>query len=455
MLFNSQVFLLIFLPVTLLVWYRAVDHRRARVWILVAASFFFYGWWDARLVPLLAASIGVNWLLARHAPRRALAPLGVALNLGVLGVFKYADFFAGTLGALLGTRHEGFGIVLPLGISFFTFQQISYLVDRSRGRAPRYDCGEYALFVSFFPQLIAGPIVRHGQIIDQYRLHPLRDGFHERFGKGLLLLVTGLVKKVALADELARIADPVFEHAVTAGALAPADAWAGTLAFGFQIYFDFSGYSDMAIGLALLFGLSLPLNFNAPYTAASISEFWRRWHITLSTFLRDYLYIPLGGNRHGVARQYLALMITMLLGGLWHGAAWTFVAWGALHGAALCLNHALRQRGISLPAGSGRALTFLFVMLAWIPFRAEDFGSALVVFQSLWWPGGAAGLALERVWLIVPALVLAVLGPTSQELALERARPRRAYAAAAGVLLTVLAMATGGWHTPEFIYFQF
>jgi D-alanyl-lipoteichoic acid acyltransferase DltB (MBOAT superfamily) len=322
MLFNSQVFLLVFAPLTLLVWYRVAAHPRARVWTLVAASFLFYGYWEVRLVPLLAASILLNWLLARHAPRRLVAPLGVAANLAVLGVFKYADFFAGTLAALLGREHTSFGIILPLGISFFTFQQISYLVDRARGRAPLYGLGNYALFVSFFPQLIAGPIVRHDQIIGQYHLDPLRDGLHERIGRGLVLLAAGLVKKVAFADQLAGVADPVFSAVLENASLTPADAWCGVLAFGFQIYFDFSGYSDMAIGLALLFGLVLPVNFEAPYRAVSVIDFWRRWHITLSTFLRDYLYIPLGGSRHGPARQALALLTTMLLGGLWHGAAW-------------------------------------------------------------------------------------------------------------------------------------
>jgi D-alanyl-lipoteichoic acid acyltransferase DltB (MBOAT superfamily) len=435
MLFNSQIFLLAFLPVTVLVWYRVAGHERLRVWTLVAASFFFYGWWEARLVPLLATSILVNWLLARHAPRRALAALGVTVNLAVLGVFKYADFFANALSAVVGTQHHGFGIVLPLGISFFTFQQISYLVDRGRGRAPRYGLGEYALFVSFFPQLIAGPIVRHGQIIGQYRLHPLREGLHARFARGLLLLVAGLAKKVALADQLARIADPVFERALEGSAVATADAWAGTFAFGFQIYFDFSGYSDMAIGLALLFGLSLPVNFNAPYTAASISDFWRRWHITLSGFLRDYLYIPLGG--------------------LWHGAAWTFVAWGGLHGLALCIDHAAQRRGVALPRGLGRGLTLAFVMLAWIPFRAEGFEAALTLFESLWWSGGAAALTLDRTWLLLPALGCAVLGPTSQQLALDHARPRLGAAFAAGIALMVLTLGTGGWRSAEFIYFQF
>ncbi len=455
MLFNSQIFLLVFLPLTLLLFYRVAQHPRLRTWTLVAASFVFYGYWEARLVPLLAGSIAVNWLLARHAPRRLLAPIGVTANLALLGVFKYADFFAGTLATLTGAQHDGFGIILPLGISFFTFQQISYLVDRARGHAPLYAFADYALFVSFFPQLIAGPIVRHDQIIGQYRLPPLRDGAYERAGRGLVLLACGLVKKVAFADELARIADPVFTAALAGTPIAGPDAWSGVLAFGFQIYFDFSGYSDMAIGLALLFGLTLPENFNAPYRAVSLIDFWRRWHITLSTFLRDYLYFALGGARRGAARQALALTLTMLLGGLWHGAAWTFVLWGGLHGAGLAVNHAVRRAGLRVPAGVGVTLTFAFVMLAWIPFRAADFASAAQLFTSLWSAADIAPIGLERTWLLVPALLIAVLGPTSQQIAHAILVPRRAWALATGATLAALAIATGGWRTPEFIYFQF
>jgi len=263
------------------------------------------------------------------------------------------------------------------------------------------------------------------------------------------------VKKVAFADELARVADPVFAAALAGTPLALGDAWCGVLAFGLQIYFDFSGYSDMAIGLALLFGFTLPVNFNAPYRAVSLIDFWRRWHITLSTFLRDYLYFALGGARHGPARQALALMGTMLLGGLWHGAAWTFVLWGGLHGAGLCVNHALRRIDVRVPAALGIALTFAFVTLAWIPFRAADFASAAHLFAALWSAAGAPALDLEHTWVLLPALLLAVLGPTSQQIAHAILVPGRALAVATGIALAVLTVATGGWRTPEFIYFQF
>ncbi|MFQ5954347.1 MAG: MBOAT family O-acyltransferase, partial [Kiloniellales bacterium] len=313
MLFHSQVFLLLFLPPTLAGYYAAASRPRLRRWLLVVASLLFYGYWEIRLVPLLVGSVVGNWLVAYLATRpqagiewrHRLPWLGVALNLAVLGVFKYADFFADSLGMLFGVTHDPWNIILPLGISFFTFQQISYLVDLRRGEAPVYDFLDYAVYVTFFPQLIAGPIVRHHEIIHQYREDPWRPGLAQRLSQGLTLLVMGLFKKVVLADGLALIADPIFARAagVASGLgelpLSFAEGWLAALCFTFQLYFDFSGYTDMAIGLALMFGLMLPINFDAPYRATSIREFWRRWHMTLSRFLRDYLYFPMGGNRRG------------------------------------------------------------------------------------------------------------------------------------------------------------
>ena len=458
MLFNSQIFLLLFLPLALAAWYAFAHRRGARTWVLIAASFIFYGYWDVRLVPLLAGSIVVNWVCAQIAVRRwpgALVILGVAVNLVVLGVFKYADFFAGTLAFVLGEQHQSFRIVLPLGISFFTFQQISYLMDLRDGKASSYRFADYALYVSFFPQLIAGPIVRHGEMIPQLAASPLRDGLWERMGRGTTLLTIGLIKKVVFADNLARIADPAFLAALNAEALSSTDAWLGTLAFTFQIYFDFSGYSDMAIGLGLMFGLVLPTNFNAPYSARSISDFWRRWHMTLSSFLRDYLYIRLGGSRHGAARQTLALAVTMLLGGLWHGAAWTFVAWGGLHGLALAINHAFRRLGLTMPTILGWALTMLFVIHGWVLFRAETFEAAQRMLGAMWSTSLALGEVSRSAWLLLPAAAVALAGPTSQRASLQALVPRGRTALACGLALAGLVILTGGWHTPEFIYFQF
>ncbi len=460
MLFHSQLFLLAFLPLTLGLYYLCAERRAARTWLLILASIVFYGYWDPRLVPLLIGSVCVNWLFARAFGRRPGALLigaGVALNLAVVGVFKYADFFAGSL-ALLGLwQHQPWNIILPLGISFFTFQQISYLVDLRRGEGPVYAFADYALYVGFFPQLIAGPIVRHNEIIFQYAASPLRPGLSERLSRGLTLLAIGLLKKVVVADNLALIANPLYAAASEGRALGLAEGWAAASAFGLQIYFDFSGYSDMAIGLGLMFGLSLPLNFNAPYLATSIRDFWRRWHMTLSRFLRDYLYIPLGGSRLGAARQFAALTVTMLLGGLWHGAGWTFVIWGGLHGLALALNHAWGRLGVRLPGPAGWALTMLFVFVSWVLFRAESFGAALNIMTAM---AGGHGWSLavegvEKLWLIAVAALVATLGPTSQRASLEMLAPRRLAAVAVAAALVLVTLDVGGGDNAEFIYFQF
>lgn len=460
MLFHSQEFLLIFLPVVLAGYYLLAAHRRLRQWLVIAASLVFYGYWDVRLVPLLVASVTVNWLFAfafAGGARRWLVPVGVGLNLLVLGVFKYADFFGATLAALGGVTHDPWNIVLPLGISFFTFQQISYLVDLRRGTAPGYGFRDYAMFVCFFPQLIAGPIVRHNELIHQFGLSPWREGVYERLSRGLALLVIGVFKKAVIADNMAASADPLFAAAAAGQALGFAKAWTATTAFGLQIYFDFSAYSDMAVGLGLMFGFALPLNFNAPYRATSIREFWRRWHMTLSRFLRDYLYIPLGGNRHGLPREVAALLVTMLLGGLWHGAAWTFVAWGGVHGLAVAANHLWRRAGGRMPAAPAWLLTLAVTFFAWTLFRSESFAAAGDMVAAMV-GGNGWDLALDGVhkpWIIPLAAGLSLLGPTSQRLAFDLLEPRPlvAYGLACALVFAVLQVGTG--ISQEFIYFQF
>lgn len=393
MLFTTIEFLCLFLPVTVAGFAladRFVSPKAARLW-LVAASFFFYAYWDISLLPLLLASIVVNFLCGHALFRQRSKPLliaGIVFNVGLLGYFKYAGFFIENIEHLLNVKIAALQIVLPLAISFFTFQQVAYLADVYQGKAVEPDFLNYCLFVSFFPQLVSGPIVHHSEMMPQFRdagsnwltrsLTPVAFGF----------LVIGLYKKVVLADGIAPIADRVFDAAAK-GVPALGDAWIGALAYTFQIYFDFSGYSDMAIGVALLFGIRLPLNFNSPYKATSIIDFWRGWHMTLSRFIRDYIYIPLGGNRKGKSRRYTNLMLAMLIGGLWHGAGWTFVIWGGLHGLYLIVNHGWSR---IFPVGSaggwlrsriGWVLTFLSVVIAWVFFRADDVGAAARMLQGM------------------------------------------------------------------------
>jgi alginate O-acetyltransferase complex protein AlgI len=399
MLFNSLEFILALVPITLLGFYLLGQrgHPRAAVGWVVLASLFFYGYWDPgehaltdpwRWWPLalICSSVVINYLIGEQllAHRsKALLLTGVALNLASIGVFKYAGFFANSIAQLSVDLSY---ILLPLGISFFTFQQIAYLVDAFRREVPREGFVNYALFVTFFPQLIAGPIVHHSEVLPQFARRETYRPNLDNLSLGISVFVMGLAKKVILADGIALYATPVFAAAQAGADPTLFEAWGGALAYTFQLYFDFSGYSDMAIGLGLMFNIRIPINFNSPYKAVNIIDFWRRWHITLSRFLRDYLYIPLGGSRLGPSRRYTNLLITMLLGGLWHGAGWTFIIWGGLHGLYLVINHAwhalrLRlghdlSRSTFLGRVAARTITFLAVVVGWVYFRAEDFDAA-------------------------------------------------------------------------------
>jgi len=459
MLFNSQVFIVGFLPIVLGLYYALARHRAWRQGVVILASFAFYGWWDVRFVPLLAGLTLANWLIAQWFGRHrnpAIPILGVVLNLGVLGLFKYADFLRGTVFDLLGAPWKPWQLILPLGISFFVFQKISYLIDLKRGDRHIYGFLDFCMFVTFFPQLIAGPLVRHNEIIGQFDLPPRRPAMWENLSRGFVLFVIGVAKKVLLADTLAMLADPLFAQA-HAAPLAAVPAWIATAGYTLQIYFDFSGYSDMAIGLGLMFGLRLPFNFDAPYRATSARDFWRRWHMTLSRFLRDYLYIPLGGNRCGPVRQAVNVIATMLLGGLWHGANWTFVAWGGLWGGALAVNHIWQGAGLRLPRGFAWGLTLLFAMAGWVLFRSPDFASAGAMFADLAGAHGLGAIRLDReyVAVLIGGAAAALLGPTSQVAALERLRPEPWLALPAGALLAYLLLLIGGRLPNAFIYFQF
>lgn len=414
MLFNSSIFIFAFLPITLLVFYLVGGrgHHRIAISWLVLASLFFYGWWNPAYLGLILSSILVNYAIgvALGSPgavsaRKLSLALGIIFNLGLLGYFKYANFFVDNFNTITGLHVPLDHIVLPLAISFFTFQQIAYLVDAYRGETREYNFLHYCLFVTFFPQLIAGPIVHHKEMLPQFARDLIYRFNYQHIAIGISIFALGLFKKVVIADGIATYATPVFDAAEAGVALTMLEAWGGALAYTFQLYFDFSGYSDMAIGLARMFGIKLPINFNSPYKAVNIIDFWRRWHITLSRFLRDYLYFPLGGNRKGLPRRYVNLIITMLLGGLWHGAGWTFVIWGGLHGMYLVIAHAwhwLRrqvsgQRNLR-PSLAGkmaaRTLTFFCVVMAWVVFRAESLDGAMAMYSGML---GYNGLSLPQV----------------------------------------------------------
>jgi len=436
MLFSSYSFLFFFLPAALAGFGLLSKYhgpKAAKLW-LVLASLFFYGWWNPIYVVLIVVSMLFNYGLGRQLGQRrragsrtggALFP-GVAVNLALLGYFKYANFFVSTVNEMSGAHWNVGHIVLPLGISFFTFTQIAYIVDVSRGVVCEYSLTDFLLFITFFPHLIAGPIIHHSEMMPQFA-EPRTYRFDwNNLAVGLGLFSLGLFKKVVIADGMVDNVGRVFGAAATGKGLYMVDAWAGVLAYTFQLYFDFSGYSDMAIALARMFGIVLPQNFNSPYKAVNLTDFWRRWHMTLSRFLRDYLYIPLGGNRRGEFRRYFNLVLTMTLGGLWHGAAWTFALWGLFHGIGLAINHgwqafwekAFPHRPTILPGPAsrwmGRLMTFAFVMVGWVLFRSGNLGTAqhilagmfglgagsaegsphLVQFKSWWWLGGL----LTFVW---------------------------------------------------------
>ncbi len=478
MLFNSYPFIFVFLPV-ILIGYFALGRSSnlAPVVWLALASLAFYSFSNWQYVLLLLASIAFNYAIGflliawKLLPpvRFAVLTAGVAGDLIVLGIFKYGGFVVANIDAMFATSFV-VNILLPVGISFFTFTQIGFLVDAYRGNVARYALPHFALFVTYFPHLIAGPILHHKDLIPQFERAETKRPDAHLILCGLIIFAIGLFKKTCLADGIQPLValafgpnEPTFDQ-----------AWIGALAYTFQLYFDFSGYSDMAIGISLMFGIFLPLNFNSPYRAQNIIDFWRRWHMTLSLFLRDYLYIPLGGNRRGRARRYVNLMITMLLGGLWHGAAWTFVAWGTLHGAYLCINHAWNKYGpaaaprLELPAKlAGVILTFLAVVIAWVFFRADSMATALYVLSKMAEP---ANVALGKTELAYASLIaiyttIAWFAPNTQEimgydhanrivgekLRGMRMQPLFLYATAAVLAFGIL----GIQQQSEFIYFRF
>ena len=466
MSFPTIEFAAFFVVVFVLSW-ALMPHPSAWRPFILGASYFFYGWIDWRWVLLLIASSVVNTVAAQVIARTPSAVIrkraliaAVAFDLGLLAVFKYLSFFVSeTDNALdsigLGSSIPLVQIVLPIGISFFTFQAISYVVDVYRGDTPAASIVDVAILQAFFPHIVAGPIVRANELLPQLRTP--RDPRAVLAGPAIFMIVGGLLKKTVIADELARrVVDPVYNDPA---AHSGAEITLAFYAFAAQIYCDFSGYTDLAIGLALLLGYQLPQNFNRPYLALSLQDFWRRWHMTLSRWLRDYLYIPLGGNRHGERRTYRNLMLTMLLGGLWHGAAWTFVIWGGIHGTALSLERWVRGRWseFRLPIWVAWLITFHVVCLAWVFFRSPDLSTAFAMLGGLFSAGPSPLVTLPVVFLTAAAIGLQAVPGRFWEQAEGWlvTRPVAAQGVALGLLIVVADAAVGQEGVAPFIYFQF
>ena len=438
MLFNSYEFVFLLLPVTLAAWYALCRFRKyaAAKAALVLSSLIFYAWFHLSYLPILVGSILVNFAFGRlllsgvsHTTKKTAAMIGVLLNLIVLGYFKYFDFFLENVNLLFGTRCALPQIMLPLGVSFFTFQQVSYLVDCYRADAPRYAFLDYALFVSFFPQLVAGPIVLHSEMAPQFAALPQRRFSAETFGRGLTRFAYGLAKKVLLADLLGELVS--FGYADVA-AISALQAWITMLSYTLQIYFDFSGYCDMACGIAGMFGMTLPENFNSPYKALNVVDFWNRWHMTLTRFFRRYVYFPLGGSRKGAARTYINVFIVFLISGVWHGAGYTFIVWGILHGIANIFCRVFRKPLERMPKAVNWLLCFGFLNASWVVFRADSLSQAAALFRRLF----AGGTALSEE--LIAALRPNLLYDTLQNLSL----PQPAVLYCALLLLFALLLAT-------------
>ena len=456
MLFNSYAFLLGFLPAAIVICAVADRFPAARTWTLILLSFAFYGWWNPLFVPLLAGSILVNWLAMQassEGKRRAILTAAIVADLALLAFFKYTNFVLDNVAAITGRSLAHLNIELPLAISFFTFHHIMYLVDLRRGRAGPYALDKYALYICFFPQLIAGPLARWSQVMHQFGLAMLRPDWERRCAIGLTFIVVGLIQKVFIGDELAGLLGPIYAKAKS-GPLTDGSAWLA-LGFGFQVFFDFSGYCDIAVGVALILGVELPQNFNAPFRATSIQDFWQRWHITLALFLRDYVFLPLcdvriGGRRH----IFAAMVVTMALCGLWHGAGWNFVLWGTLHGLALALASAWPRFGPSPPVLVSRIATVMFVLGTAVVFGVETLQQAGNIFAGL--VHLPSPRLLSQGWLVGVAALCAFLLPSSQDLCQRlNERPRKSAATALALCAVAILAHLGNGKGYEFVYFRF
>jgi len=471
MLFNSLEFLFLFLPITFMVYFILNKHKLtelAKGW-LVIMSLYFYAYWKLDYLPIILTSMIFNYSIGStlvqkiklNINRKAILILGIVGNILLLGYYKYFDFLIDNINHLFHQDFNFMNIMLPLGISFFTFQQISFLVDSYKYETKEYDFLTYALFVTFFPQLIAGPIVHHKEMMPQFANLRNRIINHKNISIGLFLLAIGLFKKIMIADTFSEFAKPMFDTITT---LTCFEAWCASISYTFQIYFDFSGYCDMAMGIGYLFNIVLPQNFNSPYKANSIQDFWRRWHMTLSRFLRDYIYIPLGGNRNGSIITYRNLFLTFLIGGIWHGANWTFVVWGALHGLALCIHRLWKNLNIKMPHALAIFITFFFVNITWVYFRATSIEKANCIIKSMFGLNGFEPIIINKLRFSfengsIKLSLLALIGtiillfiPNSVEFS-KKFKPNSIFFTVTLVLMLVSILSIN--KVSEFLYFQF
>lgn len=480
MIFNSFEFIFIFLPLVFIGYFlfNKISFTFAKLW-LFSASLFFYGWWNPIYLPLLLFSLVVNYIfgtslgkMTHPMKKKIVLTFGILFNVSLLGFFKYYDFFVRNINTVFETDYRVMNLVLPLAISFYTFQKIPYLVDSYRGETKGYNPLNYGLFLTFFPQLIAGPIVQHSDVMHQFENKENRMINAKNIAIGLFIFGLGLFKKVGIADTFAITANLGYSNP---DALTTVDAWITSLSYTFQLYFDFSGYSDMAIGAAMLFNIKLPANFNSPYKATSIQDFWKRWHMTLTNFLTRYIYIPLGGNRKGTVRTYINILIVYFVSGFWHGAGWTFIIWGMLHGIATVINRLWTKVGFRLPKLLAWFITFQFVNAAWVFFRATSVSEAITVLKSM---AGLNGLSLpselqgtflkkinlpyydftladnffDMTGLLLGAFLIAVLAKNSMFYR-EHLKPKLGYAIFISALIIYSVFQLQ--HVSEFLYFNF
>jgi alginate O-acetyltransferase complex protein AlgI len=479
MLFNSYQYILLFLPISLIIYF-ILNHYRliniSKLW-LVFVSLFFYGYWNLIYIPLLLCTIFFNYTIGNilfkiqfnKFHKKVILIVGLISNISLLGFFKYTDFLISIINNFKNIPVDFLQIILPLGISFFTFTQIAYLVDVYRGFVKEYKMINFVLFVTFFPHLLAGPIIHHKEMMPQFDRLKNKIPNYKNLAGGLLLIIIGLFKKVIIADTFATYANAGFNSPYSIHFL---QAWISSLSYTLQLYFDFSGYTDIAIGSSLMFNIVLPINFNSPYRALDIQDFWRRWHITLSRFLRDYIYIPLGGNRLSESRTLVNLIVTFLIGGLWHGAGWTFIFWGFLHGLAMVIHRIWQKSGIILPNLLAWFLTFQFVNAAWVFFRADSFTTALNIFKGMCGLNGFKlpsalsslnnfgftwdiyqGNFIRASLIITAGIILAIIGKNSNEME-NQFSPNFASLSFSVILLSISIFFMAKSES-EFIYFNF